>query len=212
METKDLTSTIYLDIETGYGLPPSQDGIVPDGRLKDPEKIKVDIEEKWKKAWHTQSLHSIKGELWCIGIAVNDDEAMCFRGEDERGTMILLDDFLADTRYDRIIAHNGIEFDFLWLFHKGIKYKLKNVVHTFGKNNQLVDTMRIMDGPAWKKMVSLNNMAELLGIKGKAGIDGSMVPQMILDGKHKEIIEYCKEDVNILRKCYKALNELGLYS
>jgi len=39
------------------------------------------------------------------------------------------------------------------------------------------------------------NLARLMGLPGKVGIDGSQVHQAFLDGKHKEIDIYCMQDV-----------------
>lgn len=39
------------------------------------------------------------------------------------------------------------------------------------------------------------NLARLMGLPGKIGIDGSQVHQAYLDGKHKEIDIYCMQDV-----------------
>jgi len=215
METKDLRSVIFLDIETFSGEKPSKDSITADGRLNDPVKIANDIEKRLDSEWRKQSLDSIKGEVWCIGLAVDDeDDALCIRGDDEEDTMIMFDTWLTNFSYPSIVAHNGMEFDFLWLFHKGLKYGLKNVVNHFSASNKqnLKDTMQIMKGPSWKTYVSLDNMAKLLGFDGKGDIDGGQVHDMVLDGKDDQIKQYCLSDVNVLRKCYKRLNELGLYS
>jgi len=214
METKDATVTIYLDIETWSGEPPSKNSIVADGRLKDPVKIADDINKKWDEAWRKQSLDSMKGEVWCIGIAVDDGPTLCLKGKSEKETMQLLEEELIHCTYPRIVGHNILEFDALWLFHKGLKYGLGAVVYNFSGDRVrwLVDTMKIMKGPAWKVYVSLDNMAKTLGFEGKGAIDGSMVHDMVLAGKDEQIMNYCKADVNLLRKCYKRLNELGLYS
>lgn len=44
------------------------------------------------------------------------------------------------------------------------------------------------------KEFSLDNMAKLAGVPGKAGVDGSMVSVMYDEGKHKEIELYCQRD------------------
>ena len=88
---------------------------------------------------------------------------------------------------------------------------MKNIVNAFSDKTRLIDTMRLMDGPAFKKMVSLDKMAMLLlGHKAKQGITGKDVHDLILDSRGDDVIQYCARDVDILRKCYKVLASMGV--
>ena len=208
--TADATSQIYLDIETSSGQPPDPTTIKAPANYTKPEAIEKYQLANADKEWRKQSLDPFKGEVFCIGIAVNDEPASCLWAGGEELTMKLLDAFLEHHPMAHFYAHNGIEFDYYWLFIKGLKYKLRSVVRQFSNKYVLKDTMKAMDGAAWKKMTSLDKMASTLGFEGKGDITGGMVHDMILEGRGDEVVEYCKGDVEILRNCAKELAKYGL--
>lgn len=213
MKTADLTATIYLDIETAPGVVPRLDSFTADKRLKDPKKILDDLEEKRDKAWRQSLLDPFEGAIFVIGLAVNNEKPFGIWGE-EKDLMNDFDKWLVNHSFPRIIAHFGNTFDFQWLFYKGLKYKLKNVVSTFckGGNARLIDTALVMDNLDWKKYISLDKMSRLLlGKSAKTDVDGSMVFDLLKEGKGDKVIQYCIEnDVPILRECCIELEKYGL--
>lgn len=215
VKTGEAVATIYFDIETFGGEKPSLDSITPDGRLQDPVKIEADLLKKQEEAWRDQALNSAKGIVWCIGIAVNDNPPVCWHEDDERATLNRLVGHLDNHPYAKIVAHNGYDFDFLWMFRKGLQYEIGPLVGTFGyRTPTLVDTLELMKGTARyspRAKISLDDMAKLFGFSGKGDMDGSMVHDAVINGEHEKIINYCKADVNLLRKCYRRLNGLGVY-
>ena len=208
--TADATSRIYLDIETSSGQPPDPSTIKAPANYSKPEAIEKYQLANADAAWRKQSLDPYKGEVFCVGIAANDEPASCLWAGDEETTLKLLDAFLEHHSMATYYAHNGIEFDYYWLFVKGLKYRLKRVVTAFSNIHVLSDTMRAMDGPAWKKMTSLDKMAKTFGFEGKGDITGADVHDLILEGRGDEVVEYCKSDVEILRSCAKELAKYGL--
>lgn len=212
METKQAQDIVFIDIETIAGPKPDLDSIVPDARLKDPVKIQADKEAKLDKAWRAQALDSIKGQIYCIGLARNDDPVEVIVGIDEAETLEMMDIWLHDLHSPKFIGHNIIDFDALFLFHRGLKYRQKGVVYHFQDSQRMRDTMRIMDGPAWKKMVSQDKMTMLLtGKPGKGKYTGKDVHDLVLNGKGDEVIAYCGDDVKCLRNNYRILNSMGIY-
>lgn len=216
MKTSEAIQTIFLDIETAPGPEPSLDQFEADKRLKDPAKIAANLEEKKEKEWRNSLLNPFEGEIFCICVAVDDDEVFHFaqtmeRLDSEQTMMIAFDTWLANFSFPRLVGHNIIEFDAHWLFIKGLKYQQKNVVAAFMDDSGLKDTMRAMDGPSWKKMTSLDKMSKtLLGHSAKNDVDGSMVFDLLMDGQQQKVIDYCKQDVDILRRCYRKLESFGL--
>jgi hypothetical protein len=210
MKTGEATPKIYLDIETFSGEKPPLDSFTADGRLKDPAKISDDLLKKQDAGWRKQSLDPYKGEVFCIGVALNDDPASCLWAGDEGTTMKLFEEYIKRFPGANIYGHNLIDFDAYWLFVKGLQYGLKNVVTTFSNKYNLKDTMLAMDGAAWKKMTSLDKMAKTLGFEGKGDITGAMVHDMVLEGKGDRVCQYCISDVEILRNCANKLSEYGL--
>ena len=65
-------------------------------------------------------------------------------------------------------------------------------------------------GPGFGGRISLDRLASTLGIKGKGGMSGADVWPAYQQGKHKEIAEYCEDDVRITHDIYKRLNFQGV--
>jgi len=212
-KTEDLTNVIFLDIETWAGDKPPIELFEPKANLVDPLKILKDVEEKQDKAWRAQSLNPLVGEVFCVGLAVDEGEPFVIVGTDEQETLEMLDIELHNYSWPKVVAHNGFDFDFLFLFYRGLKYRMKRVVDLFSqKGPHLIDTMKILDGTSWKTMTSQNNMSKLLlGRSGKGGITGKDVHDLILKGEGDRVLNYCKEDVRVLRDCYRVLESLGLH-
>lgn len=210
MKTGEAQTLIYLDIETFGGEPPSLDDIQPDGRLKDPAKIADDIKAKQDKAWRQQALDPFSGVVLCVACMDGDNGVVLFE-DDEEGTLNMLDGYLSAFSYPKIVGHNIVDFDAFWLFVKGLKYDLKTLINAFSDKARLIDTMLMMDGPAWKKMTSLDKMAKLLGFGGKGDITGADVHDLYLNGEKEKIASYCLSDVVLLKKCHEKLNSLGLF-
>ena len=204
MKTIDLTQTIFLDIETKPSSEPMPSLVKVDGRLKDPQKIAEDALRK-------SMLDPCVGQIFCIGLAVDDGDVFTLNHDREEDLMLSFDEWLSNYSFPKIVGHNIIDFDGHWLFVKGLRYGLKNVIANFMDSSRLVDTMKAMDGPAWKKMVSQNRMSyALLGNPGKGDMDGSMVYDALVEGRMREVVEYCIHDVTVLRQCYRKLHEHGL--
>jgi hypothetical protein len=171
----------------------------------------ADVLAKQDEAWRKQSLDPHKGEVFCIGVAVNDEEPFCIVGADEEETMRQLETELEGYgMFPKIYGHNIIEFDGYWLFLKGLKYGLPATVGMFSQKRNLIDTMALLDGPAWKKMVSQDKMADILGVQGKGWITGGMVHDLIVHGMGDTVCEYVCSDVTTLRECAKKLSKYGL--
>lgn len=207
--TQSKFNTIFLDIETqaSEAKPDVSEVKVP-ASYKKPESILAYQEEHLEEYWMKTALDPFEGRIYCVGITHDNlEDIVSLHGDTEKDTLLLVKEYLERFPFGKIVAHNGNEFDFRWLFLRSIKHGLKDLALAFsGKSTyELVDTMRMADGSAWKTMASLDKLCKLIGIEGKGDINGSMVPQMILQGKGKEVQEYCKDDIYKLRKVYLAL-------
>jgi len=215
MKTADVIADIFLDIETAPCPEPDIKSFTAKANLVDPVKIQADLEEKKDKAWRASMLNPHEGEIFVIGLGVNDDNTFGITGTDEKELMESFDEWLQGYNFPRIYAHFGKSFDFNWLFYKGLKYKLHTVVNMFAKGGggaKLIDTAIVMDNHDYKTYTSLDKMHRLLtGEPAKSTIDGSMVFDLIRDKKGDDIINYCiNEDVPALRRCVRRLSEYGL--
>lgn len=215
--TGEASTLIYLDIETFAGPKPRLDSFTAKANLVDPVKIEKDLLEKQEKGWRAQALDSAVGEVYCVGFAVNDDPPQVIIGVDEQETMEMFDIELTNHSYPKFVAHNGLEFDFPFLLHRGLKHRMKNVVGAFCDKTNLIDTTHMIAGTSYERKrlsgrVSLDKMAQLLlNRKAKTGITGAMVHDLVLAGKGEEVIRYCAQDVSVLRDCYRVLTSMGIY-
>lgn len=149
------------------------------------------------------------GRIFCIGYALNESEVEVIRGNEEE----ILEEWwrLADEA-DLFIGHNIMEFDLRFIFKRSIVHKIKpsarhlNLSFARYKNFPIFDTMR-----EWEKwsnsFIKLDTLAKVLGLKSSkdGGIDGSQVYDFYLEGKYREIYEYCKRDVKLTREIYNRM-------
>lgn len=199
--------TVYLDIETiPSGKKPSPDEIKAPKNYKDPEKIKAYKESAVDKAWHDQGLDSMRGQILCIGAAVNNDEPQVFMNLDEFNDFIMA--FPQDLEF---VGHNIAQFDAKWLVRHGIargyEYPARFKLDRYRGN--LRDTMTIWACGDWKDHVKLDDLARFLGVGRKTeGIDGSKVWDFYKQGRIEEIKNYCADDVRLVREVYGKIKYL----
>jgi len=142
-------------------------------------KCVVDIE--------TNGLDATK--LHCI-VAKDIDTQETFTWEEDK-----CKDFVSwSTKYDKLIMHNGINFDGYWLNKLlGMNIQL----------NQIEDTLI---------MSQLYNPIRSEGHSLKAWGDKLRMPKGDVDSFEyysSEMLEYCKQDVNITSRLYKVLEDEG---
>jgi len=206
---------ITLDIETyGGAHKPTEKDIKVPSNYKKQESIDAYIKSALPEAHGKQALHSLKGEIICIGVAFNDeDPILLMRGATEKDLMTAFKDKVNEyVPHDFLstywVGHNLSGFDLPWLLHRAWKYNLPSLYTSFPMkkyDEHLIDTMVLFGGTS-REMYSLNDVAKFLGVGGKTdGVDGSMMHQMFLDGKTEEIGEYCINDVNVTREVAKRL-------
>ena len=202
--------TIYIDIETIPGEKPSMDEVKAPGNMKKAETIKKWKEEQGEaaldKLWHNQSLDSMKGQIFCVGVAVDRGEPHVFTDLGD------FDDFIMGIQQDILwVGHNIANFDAKWLVRHGIAQKLEYPTKfKFNRyRGNLHDTMTLWSCGDWKDHVSLDSIARFLGVGKKTeGIDGSQVWGLYKQGRIKEIKDYCADDVNLVREVYGRLRYL----
>lgn len=211
METKGRIPLLYIDIET---LPskerPSLEEIKAPSNYKNEEAIQKYKEENQIKAWRDQALHSLKGRIFCIGYAFNDDDVNVICDESEEVMMQELEGIVSLHPICTWVGHNIIDFDAVWIAHRAIKYGLrllKTRLTPDRANDFIKDTMRMFASPAWHKdhKYSLEDICNFLGTQAKSNMKGDMVFDYYLEGRFDEIKEYCKEDVNAMRQVYKRM-------
>jgi len=104
--------------------------------------------------------------------------------------------------FDRLVSFNGKKFDIYIL-----KPYCSDEVFSLLLNKEHLDILEVIKNKIGY-MVGLNNVAyHTLGIK-KTGF-GADAPKLLQEGKVKEVLEYCKNDVHITNEIYKKLMRDG---
>lgn len=188
-------------------LPP----VEPSAKLKDPEKIKADIEEK-----KLAQIESMGADKWLNMICVAS-----FRDLESEKTVSLVLDKEMDEKtlleqiwrtlwpYDRFITFNGMEFDVPVLQAHSCLYRVpisKDIsIRKYYVENH-IDLRMILTG--WDKYGkgTFDFFCKILLGKGKPDhIDGSYVQHYWDCGMVDEIVAYCEDDVKNLDLLYKRV-------
>ena len=138
-----------------------------------------------------------------------------FYGDDEKLLLIEFVDMLKKWAFDNskfLCAHNGKEFDFLFLYHRLIikGNQINHVLNSAGKKpwevNHL-DTMELWKFGDYKNYTSLNLLAYSLGIPTpKDDLDGSMVGDVYWKERNiLRIVTYCQKDVVTVAQVFLRL-------
>jgi len=210
---------LVIDIETIPCQAPDSkaeigDLILPPGNITKPESIEKWLsenrEEKTEELYRKTSFDGSKGEICCIGWAVENGPVFSLYRDLHQSEADMLTEFfdmLQDGEYE-IIGHNVISFDIRFLYQRcvisGVKPSFnlwQNERYTGGK---VFDTMTAWAG--WGNRISLVNLCAALNIPVKSSdITGATVWDAVLAGRIKEVSEYCKEDVSATRSAYRKM-------
>lgn len=170
-------------------------------------------EEVGDANWRKTSFDGGAGHVVCIGVASPGFAAVSIEGMNERE---LLQDFyswltdLFDVRSrPRFIGHNIIGFDLRFLWQRSMVLGVQPPIW-FPRDVRPWDTETVFDTMTqWSgtgNRISLDNLCRALGVKGKTdGMDGSQVWDYVHDGRIAEVAEYCRNDVEITRECFRRM-------
>lgn len=214
---------LYLDIET---IPAQSENARQRvaANVKPPAAMKkADTIAAWEKeqkpaaveeAIAKTSFSGALGHICCIGFAFDDDEPQTvswpLQHQSEAECLHYLTTFISsgnDFRVPTIVGHNVTAFDIRFIWQRAMVLGVA-MPSWFPRNpkpwgTEVYDTMTAFAGA--RDTISMDNLAIALGLEGKGDIDGSMVAQMWSDGKHQEIVDYCKQDVARTRAIHRMM-------
>jgi predicted PolB exonuclease-like 3'-5' exonuclease len=220
-------TTVYLDIETiPSQLPWVKDYIIdtikPPGTIKKQESLDAWYAEKMpeavEEAMLKTSFDGAMSHILAIGFALGDEPVQCLYSPNpvsifQDGEAVILDTFFRTVEkisYPNFVGHNISEFDLKLLRQRAIILNVdvaRNIPFSAKPwDMNPFDTMVQWDA---KNKISLDKLATAMRLGGKNDMDGSKVYDYWQKGKHDEIIEYCKKDVDLVRDVYKRFNVLG---
>lgn len=202
-----------LDIETLPGEKPTKEELKPPGTLKKAESIQawLDNPENIDVAHRKQSLDSLKGQVFIIGYAFDNDDIQVLYNENEAD---LLEDFakvIGNTQNGNGLIWYGhnMKFDLKFLYHKALKYNsslLKYIPNSI-RSSMVRDTSSLFSMDIYGEYYKLSDIAKYLGIEGKyEGITGAMVYDLWIAGEIEKLKLYCMDDVRITRDIFSRLS------
>lgn len=199
---------LYLDIET---LPADESSYENLKVLFDKKKGKAEENGKgccdFNRYVLGTSFDGTFGRILCIAYAQNDQPVEILNGDKSEKKMLETFWEIAEGA-DLFIGHNIMDFDLKFIYQRSIIHKVvptRNLNFARYRSEPIFDTMK-----EWSKWsggsVGLESLAFALGIPTpKEGIDGSQVAEFYKAGKVKDILEYCKRDVETTRAVYKRM-------
>lgn len=204
--------TLLFDLETigDRSIIPILPEPEPDSRLRDPVKIKADIEKKKEKQIEMLGVDPKTNLICCACFADYEDKnitTMVLTSEDKEDQLLIsIWGLMKD--YDRFVTFNGNSFDVECLnFHSAvhdIKIPIKLSQNNYRPGNHIDLRMIFANGNA-RAHGTFDFFCKRFGFPGKNDIDGSMVQGLWDEGKIDVIAEYCKSDVKNLYRLYDRL-------
>lgn len=202
---------IFLDIET---LPAAESNkkVAVDlvlGKQRKKNKDQETGEDNIDQLYRDTAISGDFGRIFCIGYALEDSNVQIISGDEKK---ILKEWWEVAEQANCFIGHNIMDFDLRFIFKRSVINKVKpcakhlNLSFARYRNFPIFDTMR-----EWEKWsnsyITLDALAKALNLPSSkdGGIKGSQVFDFFLAGKHKEIYEYCKRDVELARQIYNRM-------
>jgi len=206
---------ITIDLETVPAQEPTEEDIKACSACKKEDTIQEDYDNNYdillQKALKKKGTSIYDSKVICIGFAFNDEDTQAITGKEEYIFQAFENAVVKRSKKEgcsmegnTLIGFNSKNFDFPIIYLKACLYglqKLKSMMYFCTKE----DVMLRGTFNVYGKYVSMDNLCKFFGIKGKDGIDGSMVYPMWKEGKIEEIAKYCRDDVWATRKLEKIL-------
>lgn len=221
---------LFLDIETIPAGEPDYENLLTEEQFLEqaPKSYAKAKQQEWAsdkfnnqikerdEEFRKGSLDSLKGRLFCIGLAYNDNPVDCIRfNQSER---IILDEFTAwidknigsrEIYTTQFIGHRIGAFDNRWIAHRAFKYQNKDLLSylpTTKFDKRLVDTNDLFNLGVYGQYTKLDDIAKFFGLEGKTeGMDGGQVYNYYLNNDYETIYKYCKNDVAVTRQIHKMM-------
>ena len=199
-------SPIIVDIETA-GLPNAADyldPVVPDARLKDPEKIKADIADKEAARVQKLALDWNVGRIVAMGWWIKGGIApvhVCIHEADEAAA---LEAFWRHSRNRTIVGYNVKGFDLKFMIQRsrylGVaypmldlgKYTRKGIVDLF---LELTFNDGTYDQGAMRR--TLHAFCRRFGIPVNDSINGKDIPALVAAGEWEKVSAHVTSDVEV---------------
>ena len=174
------------------------------------------------------SLNGDFGRILCIGFideksngqlksgVIGWDEKTGEFNKTEREILVEFWQMMSDFRpnYDRIVGHNIFDFDLRFILKRSRLHQVKPTVDfSFARyrNQPIYDTMYEWECWNFGTKISLDRLAQIFSLKSSKsnGINGSLISEYFQKGNHREIRDYCLEDVKLTREIFRRMTFAG---
>ncbi len=203
---------MVFDIET---VPDAQAGrrwLDLSADLPDAEVRRRMLEARREAAGQSDFLKPPFHQVAAISAALIDGDGIIRRlgplGSSQDPEAALLRDFfqVVEEVQPRLVGWNSSGFDIPTLLYRAMRhgiqteafYRVGEPYHGYRKRydeESHLDLMDILSGYGASARVTLDEMANLLGVPGKMGVDGSQVMDLYEAGELERIRHYCSHDV-----------------
>lgn len=189
---------LFFDIETV----PTDKALAENGLLD--SQLQLDEAEIIKRL----SLSAATAKILCVGYAIEppgDAPVEVLQGEEKE---ILKSFWKLAADSNLFVGHNVLDFDLRFIYQRSIIHQIKplrDIPFTRFRSAPVFDTMH--EWSKWgRDLISLDRLAKALEIASPKGdLDGSKVYPYYRAGKLAEIYEYCRGDVETVRRVYRRL-------
>ena len=216
---------VYIDIETI----PSQDPallqrfraeVTAPAQYKKPDSIAAWLEENRDKVAKERlaktSFGPAHGHICTIAWAKDEDSFIscthATRVENEADSLRFFFESLDPYHSQTFVGHYISGFDLRFILCRAVVLGVP-IPHCIPRDpkpwgGRVFDTMTAWAGT--RDTISMDNLCAALGLDGKGdGMDGSQVAQAWADGRHEEIAEYCRQDVERTRAIHRKFIAVG---
>lgn len=199
-------SPICVDIETA-GLPNAAEFLEPvqaARNLKDPEKIKADIEQRTAERDDKLALDYNVGRIVALGYWTETHGATVWECSDEAKEKIALGQFWEISRHRTIVGYALKQFDLRFMIQRSRYLGIPHPVLDLGKYakqgiRDLYLDLTFGDGTYDQGCMrrTLKQFCRRFGIPVSDEIDGKDIPALVAAGDWKAVAAHCKADIGL---------------
>lgn len=197
-----------LDIETSALPAEVLSEIIPEFEanktLKDPEKIKVDLQKKADEWRDESALHAYRSRVLAIGTKRDDETPIVLHGMEEKEMLLDLRRRATDLKHYLIVGHNILGFDIPFVCRRMWAHGIQPPTHwldcTPWRCDWAFDTMSKWACGNRDQRISLDHLAFHLGAGRKNG-DGKDFAALYATDQDKAL-EYVRNDLILTEKCF----------
>lgn len=222
MEKLNPMDVLFLDIETTSTTDMEAIGriaakVKPPGNMSKPETIaKWEAESKPSEVAYAvgrTALNGGYGSIVAAGLSSGlDGEIRVVVGPEATILAGIMQLPANHGAIPRLVGHNLVDFDLKFIRQRCIVQGVR-LAGWFPRDPKPWDPLVCDTMVAWcgnREMVSLNELAAILGITVNPTIPGAEVPRAFQEGRLDDIVAHCTEDIRVVKEIYKALVAAGL--